>query len=71
MWANGNNYDVLTGKYPDIAFMPMVINNLFHHDCEFSEIHQQTFAAIVGGVDIPTARKFYDIYMDEKHLWDD
>ena len=48
MQANGNSYDVLAGMYPDAAFTLMVMNNLFHHDCEFSEIHQQAFSAIIG-----------------------
>lgn len=49
MRADGNSYDVLVGMYPDAAFTLMVMNNLFHHDCEFSEIHQQAFSAIIDG----------------------
>lgn len=45
MRADGNSYDVLAGMYPDAAFTLMVMNNLFHHDCEFSEIYQQAFSA--------------------------
>ena len=49
MQANGNSYDVLAGMYPDAAFTLMVMNNLFHHDCEFSEIHQQAFLPSLMG----------------------
>lgn len=74
MRADGNSYGVLAEKYPDAAFTLMVMNNLFHHDCEFSEIHQQAFTSIVGGTDIPSVRSRYDLCMDaywQKHLWDD
>lgn len=74
MQASGNSYDVLAGMYPDAAFTLMVMNNLFHHDCEFSEIHQQAFSAIIDGADIPSVRWRYDLYMDaywQKHAWDD
>lgn len=74
MRADGNSYDVLVGMYPDAAFTLMVMNNLFHHDCEFSEIHQQAFSAIIDGADIPSVHRRYDLYMDaywQKHLWDD
>lgn len=74
MQASGNSYDVLAGMYPDAAFTLMVMNNLFHHDCEFSEIHQQAFFAIIDGADIPSVRRRYDLYMDaywQKHAWDD
>ena len=54
MRADGNSYDVLAGMYPDAAFTLVVMNNLFHHDCEFSEIHQQAFSAIIEEMDIPT-----------------
>ncbi len=74
MQADGNSYDVLAGMYPDAAFTLMVMNNLFHHDCEFSEIHQQAFSAIIDGADIPSVRRRYDLCMDaywQKHSWDD
>lgn len=35
--ADGNSYDMLAKKYPDAAFTMMVMNNLFHHDSEFSD----------------------------------
>ena len=72
--ADGNSYDTLAKKYPDAAFTMMVMNNLFHHDCEFSQIHQQAFSAIIDGGDIPSVRRRYDLCMDaywQKHLWDD
>jgi hypothetical protein len=74
MRADGNSYDVLAGMYPDAAFTLVVMNNLFHHDCEFSEIHQQAFSAIIEEMDIPSVRKRYDLCMDaywQKHSWDD
>lgn len=74
MQANGNSYDVLAGEYPDAAFTLMVMDNLFHHNCEISEIHQEVFTSIVGGTDIPSVRSRYDLCMDaywRKHLWDD
>ena len=52
----------------------MIINNLFHHDRGFSEIHQQAFSSIVDGATIPSVRKRYNLCMDaywQKHLWDD
>lgn len=52
----------------------MVMNNLFHHDSEFSEIHQQAFSSIVEGTNISSVRKRYNLCMDaywQKHLWDD
>lgn len=74
MRADRNSYDVLAEKYPDAVFTLMVMNNLFHHDCEFSEIHQQAFISIVSEADIPSVRRRYDLCMDaywQKHLWDD
>ncbi len=50
------------------------MNNLFHHDSEFSEIHQQAFSSIVEGTNISSVRKRYNLCMDaywQKHLWDD
>ena len=72
--ADGNSYDTLAKKYPDAAFTMMVMNNLFHHDSEFSEIHQQAFSSIVEGTNISSVRKRYNLCMDaywQKHLWDD
>ena len=43
--ADEKRYDVIAGAYPDAAFAAMIINNLFHHDREFSEIHQQAFSS--------------------------
>lgn len=57
--ADGNSYDTLAKKYPDAAFTMMVMNNLFHHDSEFSEIHQQAFSSIVEGTNISSVRKRY------------
>ena len=74
MQANGNSYDVLAGMYPDAAFTLMVMNNLFHHDCELSEIHQEAFASILDGEDIPAVHFRYNRRMDaylQAHLWDD
>ena len=61
-------------KRYDAAFAAMIINNLFHHDREFSEIHQQAFSSIVDGATIPSVRKRYNLCIDaywQKHLWDD
>ena len=52
--ADEKRYDVIAGAYPDAAFAAMIINNLFHHDREFSEIHQQAFSSIVDGATIPS-----------------
>ena len=52
--ADKKRYDVVAGAYPDAAFTAMIINNLFHHDREFSEIHQQAFSSIVDGATIPS-----------------
>lgn len=39
---------------PKNILMPSLIamNNLFHHDWEFSEIHQEAFPSILDGEDI-------------------
>ena len=59
--ADEKRYDVIAGAYPDAAFAAMIINNLFHHDREFSEIHQQAFSSIVDGATIPSVRKRYKV----------
>ena len=59
--ADKKRYDVVAGAYPDAAFTAMIINNLFHHDREFSEIHQQAFSSIVDGATIPSVRKRYNL----------
>lgn len=41
--ADEKRYDVIAGAYPDAAFTAMIINNLFHHDREFPEIHSRRF----------------------------
>lgn len=72
--ADEKRYDTIAEAYPDAVFTAMIINNLFHHDREFSEIHQQAFSSIVAGADIPSVRKRYNLCMDaywQKHLWDD
>lgn len=72
--ADEKRYDVIAGAYPDAAFAAMIINNLFHHDREFPEIHQQAFSSIVDGATIPSVRKRYNLCIDaywQKHLWDD
>ena len=72
--ADEKRYDVIAEAYPDAVFTTMIINNLFHHDREFSEIHQQAFSSIVDGAEISSVRKRYNLCMDaywQKHLWDD
>lgn len=72
--AAEQDYDAAAAAYPDATFTMMVMNNLFHHDWEFAAIHQQAFSSIIGGADIPSVRKHYDLCMDaywQKHLWDD
>lgn len=72
--ADEQAYDDAAAKYPDAVFALMTMNNLFHHDRELSEIHQQAFFSIVEGADIASVRRRYDRRMDsywEKHLWDD
>ena len=72
--ADEQAYDDAAAKYPDAVFALMTMNNLFHHDREFSEIHQQAFFSIVEGADIASVRCCYEKRMDsywEKHLWDD
>ena len=72
--ADGDNYDRLAGKYPDAVFILIAMNNLFHHDREFSEIHQEAFSSILDGEDIPSVQVRYNRRMDaylQAHLWDD
>lgn len=72
--ADGDNYDRLAEKYPDAAFAQLVMNNLFHHDRELSEIHQEAFFSILDGENIPSVQVRYSHRMDaylQAHLWDD
>lgn len=72
--ADGDNYGWLAEKYPDAVFTLMAMNNLFHHDREFSEIHQEAFSSILDGEDIPSVQFRYNRRMDDylqAHLWDD
>ena len=72
--ADGDNYDRLAEKYPDAVFTLMAMNSLFHHDWEFSEIHQEAFSSILDGEDIPSVQFRYNRRMDaylQAHLWDD
>ena len=72
--ADGDCYDELAEKYPDAVFALMAMHNLFHHDREFSEIHQEAFASILDGEDIASVRFRYNRCMDaylQAHLWDD
>ncbi len=72
--ADDRSYPSLAEAYPDAVFTILTMNNLFHHDREFSEIHQQAFFSIVDGMDIPTVRRRYSQQMDrywENHLRDD
>ena len=64
LYADGNSYDRLAEKYPDAVFTLIAINNLFHHDREFSEIHQEAFSSIVAGEDIPSVQFRYNRRMD-------
>lgn len=72
--AEGDDYEMLARQYPDAAFALSTASNLFQHDRELSEIHQQAFFAIVEGEDISSVRSRFerstDIYF-QKHLWDD
>lgn len=55
-------------------FTLIAMNNLFHHDREFSEIHQEAFSSILDGEDIPSVQYRYNRRMDayqQTHLWDD
>lgn len=72
--ADGDSYDWLAEKYPDAVFTLIATNNLFHHDREFSEIHQEAFSSILDGEDIPSVQFRYNRRMDaylQAHLWDD
>ena len=72
--AKGAAYEAAVKKYPDAVFALMTMNNLFHHDWEFSQIHQQAFCALVEGEAPASVRRRYNRRMDaywEKHLWDD
>lgn len=74
MDADDAHYDALAKAYPDAVFAILTMNNLFHHDQEFSAIHQQAFSAIVEGESIPSVRYRYNRSMDaylRNHLWDD
>lgn len=71
---DGDNYDRLAEKYPDAVFTLIAMNNLFHHDREFSEIHQEAFSSILDGEDISSVQFRYNRRMDaylQAHLWDD
>lgn len=71
--ADVDCYDRLAEKYPDAVFALMAMHNLFHHDREFSEIHQEAFASILDGADIPAVKFQYNRRMDaylQAHLWD-
>ena len=50
--ADGDNYDRFAEKYPDAVFTLIAMNNLFHHDRKFSEIHQEAVPSILDGEDI-------------------
>lgn len=55
-------------------FTLIAMNNLFHHDREFSEIHQEAFSSILDGEDIPSVQYRYNRRMDayqQTYLWDD
>ena len=70
--VNGNSR--LAEKYPDAVFTLIAMNNLFHHDREFSEIHQEAFSSILDGEDISSVQFRYNRRMDaylQAHLWDD
>ena len=72
--ADGDSYDRLAEKYPDAVFALMAMNNLFHHNQEFSEIHQKAFSSILNREDIPSVQFRYNRRMDaylQSHLWDD
>lgn len=72
--ADGDNYDRLAEKYPDAVFTLIAMNNLFHHDREFSEIHQEAFPSILDGEDISSVQFWHNRRMDaylQAHLWDD
>ena len=72
--ADGDHYDRLAEKYPDAIFTLIAMNNLFHHDREFSEIHQEAFSSILNREDIPSVQFRYNRRMDaylQAHLWDD
>ena len=72
--ADGDYYYELAEKYPDAVFALMAMNNLFHHDQEFSEIHQEAFSSILDGENIPSVQFRYNRRMDaylQSHLWDD
>lgn len=74
MDAEGERYDALAQAYPDAVFAIMAMNNLFHHDREFSEIHQKAFSSIIEGEEIASVRFRYNRSMDaylQAHLWDD
>lgn len=74
MDADEAHYDALAKAYPDAVFAILTMNNLFHHDSEFSAIHQQAFSAIVEGESISSVRYRYNRSMDaylQAHLWDD
>ena len=61
---DGDNYDRFAEKYPDAVFTLIAMNNLFHHDWEFSEIHQEAFSSIVAGEDIPSVQFRHNRRMD-------
>lgn len=72
--ADGDYYYELAEKFPDAVFALMAMNNLFHHDQEFSEIHQEAFSSILDGENIPSVQFRYNRRMDaylQSHLWDD
>lgn len=62
--ADGDSYDRLAEKYPDAVFTLIAMNNLFHHDREFSEIYQEAFASILDGENIPSMQFRYSHRMD-------
>ena len=64
LYADGNSYDRLAEKYPDAVFTLIAMNNLFHHDREFSEIHQEAFSSILAGEDIPSVQFRHNRRMD-------
>lgn len=58
--AKGDDYKKLAQQYPDAAFALSTASSLFHHNRELSEIHQQTFLAIVEGEDISSVRSRFE-----------
>ena len=72
-YAPPESVPALERKYPDAAFVLMIMNNLFTGDREQNEIHQRAYTSILNGESLTGVRFRYDYDLESyllKHMWD-